>query len=58
MASSVNQVVSIDDGDEELIEFILHINRPKTFHTRINHLNKWDDTDFFRRFWMEALKAN
>ncbi len=42
--------VSLEDDDEEIIQFLMHINRPRTFQDRINHINKWDEADFFRRF--------
>lgn len=44
---------SFNDDDEEIIEFLLRRNRPRYFQNRIDHINKWNDIDFFRRFRMK-----
>lgn len=54
MASIFNRISSsVNDDDEEIIEFLLHRNRPRYFQNRIDHINKWDNIDFFRRFRMK-----
>jgi len=48
---------SSDSSTDEEIEFLGNMNqylnrlrRPYLLSTRIDHLNKWDDQDFFARF--------
>lgn len=48
---------SCDSSTDEEIEFLDYMNqyfnrlrRPYLLSTRIDHLNKWDDQDFFARF--------
>lgn len=42
---------SDDSSDEEIEDYINIIHRrPRIFHDRPNHMNYWDDYDFFNRF--------
>lgn len=47
---------SSDSSSDEEIDFLVYMNqnfnlrRPYLVSTRIDHLNKWDDRDFFGRF--------
>jgi len=47
---------SDSNTDEEVLQFLNNINqyfyirRPYLLSNRIDHLNKWDDYDFFARF--------
>lgn len=55
MTSSIisNRIRSVSDDDEEIIEFLMRRNRPRVFQNRIDHFNKWNDAEFFRRFRMK-----
>lgn len=45
----VTMMNSLSDDDEEIIQFLMRRNRPRVFQNRIDHINKWNDTEFFRR---------
>jgi len=55
MTSSIitNRIRSVSDDDEEIIEFLMRRNRPRVFRNLIDHINKWNDIEFFRRFRMK-----
>lgn len=44
--------ISISD-DEEIIEFLLRQNRPRYIQNRVDHIDKWNDIDFFGWFRMK-----
>ncbi|XP_032690384.1 putative nuclease HARBI1 [Odontomachus brunneus] len=41
------------DNDEEIVEFMEWERRPHIVQNRINHFDKWDELDFFRRFHLK-----
>lgn len=50
------------DSDNETVnilnEFNRYFNRPYVVRTRDNHVEKWDDIEFVRRFRVSKATAN
>lgn len=47
----VNIFTDSSDSDSDLEDYVnVVLRRPRTLHQRPDHINYWDDLDFFNRF--------
>jgi hypothetical protein len=49
----MNQLFDISSDDEDIIDFVEHLERPRKrrrYQERKNHLDYWDDQEFYNRF--------
>lgn len=48
---NVNILSDSSDSDSDLEDYVnIVFRRPRILHQRVNHMNQWDDLDFFNRF--------
>ncbi|KAJ8953052.1 hypothetical protein NQ314_007427 [Rhamnusium bicolor] len=49
----MDQLFDVSSDDEDIIDYVEHIERPRKarrYQERKNHINYWDDEEFYNRF--------